>query len=234
MKKFLLAASIMFTFTACDTARQILSQDGLTSQEVASGLKEALSIGAQNSSSRLSMQNGFFGNAILKIWMPPEAQKVESILRGVGFGATVDKAVLAMNRAAEEAAKSAGSIFVDAVRQMTIQDAIGILRGGDTTATNYLRRTTYQTLFNAFKPAINNALAKTEATKYWNEVFTVYNQFSKTPVTTDLSSYVTQRAIDGIFYEIRNEEIKIRQDPAARVTEILKKVFGSNLAQQRR
>ncbi len=233
MKKLLLAATILFSFTACDTARSILNSDNLTSQDVAMGLKEALSIGAQNSSSRLSLENGFFGNAILKIWMPPEAQRVESILRGVGFGATVDKAVLAMNRAAEEAAKTAGTIFVDAVRQMTIQDAIGILRGSDTAATNYLRRTTSQTLFNAFKPAINSALAKTDATKYWNEVFTLYNQFSKTPVTTDLSSYVTQKAIDGIFYEIRNEEIKIRQDPAARVTDILRRVFGSNLAQRR-
>lgn len=233
MKKLLLAASLVFTFTACTTSRQILSQDGLTTQDIASGLKEALTIGAQNSSSRLSMENGFFGNAILKIWMPPEAQRVESILKGLGFGATVDKAVLAMNRAAEEAAGSAGSIFVDAIRQMTIQDAIGILSSGDTSATNYLRRTTYQTLFIAFKPAINNALAKTEATKYWNEVFTMYNQFSNTPVITDLSSYVTQKTIDGIFHEIRNEEIKIRQDPAARVTDLLRKVFGSNLAQRR-
>jgi hypothetical protein len=149
------------------------------------------------------------------------------------MGSTVDKAILAMNRAAEDAAKSAAPIFVDAIRQMTISDAVRILRGGDTAATAYFRQATTQALFNTFKPVINNALSKTNATAYWNEVFSLYNKISTKPVTTDLSAYVTQRAIDALFYEIKNEEIKIRTEPAARVTDILRRVFGSSLAQQR-
>jgi hypothetical protein len=237
MKKLLLLAlPIMILASSCSTGKSILDSintSGLSQAEIASGLKEALTIGAQSSSNRLSMVDGFFGNSLHKIWMPEEAQKVERALRAVGLGATVDKAVLAMNRAAEDAAKTAGTIFVDAVRQMTIQDAVRILRSGDTAATAYFRQATTQALFNAFRPIVNNALAKTNATAYWNEVFTVYNKISSKPVTTDLSAYVTNRAIDALFYEIKNEEIKIRTDPAARVTEILRKVFGSSLAQQR-
>jgi hypothetical protein len=237
MKKLLLLAfPIMVLASSCSTGKSILDSintSGLSQSEIASGLKEALTIGAQSSSNRLSMVDGFFGNSLHKIWMPEEAQKVERALRAVGLGATVDKAVLAMNRAAEDAAKTAGTIFVDAVRQMTIQDAVRILRSGDTAATAYFRQATTQALFNAFRPIVNNALAKTNATAYWNEVFTVYNKISSKPVTTDLSAYVTNRAIDALFYEIKNEEIKIRTDPAARVTEILRKVFGSSLAQQR-
>jgi hypothetical protein len=237
MKKLLLLSlPIMLLATSCETAKGILGDlgnSGLTQQEIASGLKEALSIGATNSTGRLSLVDGFFGNAIHKIWMPAEAQQAEKALRAVGFGSTVDKAILAMNRAAEDAAKTAGSIFIDAVRQMTIQDAVGILRGGDTSATAYFRQKTTLALMNTFKPIIDRALANTNATKYWSEVFTIYNKISTKPVNTDLSAYVSQRAMDAIFYEIKNEEIKIRTDPVARVTDLLKKVFGSSLAQQR-
>lgn len=237
MKKLLLLVSIptMILATSCGAGKNIfdgLGNSGLTQTEIANGLKEALTIGAQTSSNKLSVVDGFFGNALHKIYMPEEAQKVEKALRAVGLGATVDKAVLAMNRAAEDAAKTAGSIFVDAIRQMTISDAVRILRGGDTAATAYFRQTTTQTLMNTFKPIVNNALAKTNATNYWNEVFSLYNKISTKPVTTDLSAYVTNRAIDALFYEIKNQEISIRQDPAARVTDLLKKVFGSSLAQR--
>jgi hypothetical protein len=237
MKKLLiLAFPLMMLATSCETARNVLGDlntSGLTQSEIAAGLKQALEIGAQNSSGRLSIADGFFASAIHKIWMPPEAQKVENALRAVGLGGTVDKAILAMNRAAEDAAKSAGTIFVDAIRQMTIQDAVNILKGGDTAATAYFRQKTTQTLINTFKPVINNALAKTNATKYWEDVFSLYNKISNKPVTTDLSAYVTDRAINALFHEIKNEEIKIRTDPVARVTDLLKKVFGSSLAQQR-
>jgi len=238
MKKLLLIAfPLMVLASSCGTGKNIFgdtNKGGLTQTDVASGLKEALTIGAQSSSNRLSITDGFFGNAIHKIWMPTEAQKVETALRAVGMGATVDKAVLAMNRAAEDAAKTAGNIFTDAIRQMTIQDAVRILRSGDTAATAYFRQATTQTLYNTFRPIVNNALAKTNATAYWNDVFSLYNKISSKPVTTDLSGYVTQRTIDALFYEIKNEEIKIRTDPAARVTEILRKVFGNSLAQQQR
>ncbi|MEP6512910.1 MAG: DUF4197 domain-containing protein, partial [Parafilimonas sp.] len=166
-----------------------------------------------------------------KILMPPEAQKVESTLRGVGLGSVVDKAVLSMNRAAEEAAKSASPIFINAIKQMTISDAIGILKGGDFAATNYFKDKTTAALTTAFSPVISNALQKVNATKYWNDVFTLYNKFSTNPVNTDLNAFVTGKTIDGIFYQVGLEEQKIRKDPAARVTDLLKKVFGSSMAQ---
>jgi hypothetical protein len=235
MKKYLFLL-LFFPLSSCDTARQILegvgtNTGGLTTAEIASGLKEALSVGTNNGTSRLSSLDGFFANAAIKILMPPEAQKVESTLRSVGLGNVVDKAVLAMNRAAEDAAKTAGTIFLNSIRQMTITDAVNILRGGNTAATSYFKQKTTDALLNAFRPSIENALTRVNATKYWNDVFTVYNQFSTNKVNTDLTAYVTQRAVDGIFYEIGQEEMRIRQNPAARVTDLLKRVFGSSLAQ---
>ncbi len=236
MKKILIVAFIFFA-SGCETAQQVLnslpnSTGGLTTQEIVSGLKEALTIGTQNGTNKLSAVNGFFANDAVKILMPPQAQKVESTLRGVGLGKVVDQAVESMNHAAEDAATKATPIFVNAIKQMTITDALGILRGGDTAATNYFRRKTTDQLTGAFRPVVDKALEKVNATKYWSDVFTVYNKFSTTPVNTDLGAYVTQRAIDGIFYEVGQEEKKIRQDPAARVTDILKKVFGSAQAKQ--
>ncbi|MFZ1798502.1 MAG: DUF4197 domain-containing protein, partial [Chitinophagaceae bacterium] len=184
-----------------------------------------------NGTGALSQVNGFFGNAIVKVLMPPEAQKVESTLRSVGFGSLVDNAILSMNRAAEDAAKSATPIFVNAIQQMTIADAYGILKGGDFAATNYFKDKTTAALTQAFSPVINSSLQKVDATKYWKDIFTTYNKFSTKPVNTDLSAYVTQKAIDGIFYEIGLEEQKIRQDPAARVTDLLKKVFSNTNTQ---
>ena len=201
---------------------------GLTTEEIAAGLKEALSVGAQNSSSKLSAANGFFGNSIIKIMMPEEAKKVESTLRSAGMGKLVDDAILSMNRAAEEAAKSSAPIFVDAVKGMSIQDALGILRGTDTAATVYLKGKTWSALTSAFTPVINDALQKTGATKYWTAVFDAYNKIPLTKkVNTDLSGYVTERALGGLFYQVSVEEKNIRANPAARVNDILKKVFGS-------
>lgn len=204
---------------------------GLTSAEIASGLKEALRIGTQNGTGKLAAADGFFSNAAVKILMPEEAQKVESTLRNIGLGSLVDKAVLSMNRAAEDAAKSATPIFVNAIKEMTITDALGILKGGDYAATDYFRGKTTLPLTNAFRPVIEKALTKVDATKYWNDVFTAYNKFAANPVNTNLAAYVTERSLAGIFYEVGQEELKIRQDPAARVTDLLKKVFGSNTRQ---
>jgi hypothetical protein len=117
---------------------------------------------------------------------------------------------------------------VDAIKKMTITDALGILKGGDYAATNYFKDKTTVSLTNAFRPVIEKALTKVDATKYWNDVFTAYNKFAAKPVNTDLAGYVTERSLAGIFYEVGQEELKIRKDPAARVTELLKKVFGSN------
>ena len=132
-----------------------------------------------------------------------------------------------MNHAAEDASKSAAPIFLNSIKQMKIQDAVDILKGTDTAATYYLKRTTSPELTNAFKPVIENSLKKVNATKYWTDVFTLYNKVATTPVNTDINSYVTERAMNGIFYYIGEEEKKIRRNPAERVSDILKKVFGS-------
>jgi len=237
MKKLIYSSILFLTFTGCDVAQKIINETGssgnLTTQEFVSGLKQALTIGAQNGTDKLSAVDGFFANAAIKILMPPEAKNVESKLRSLGFGNVVDKAILSMNRGAEEAAKTAAPIFIDAITQMTITDALGILKGGDFAATNYFKQKTTDPLTKSFRPVINNALAKVDATKYWSDVFSVYNKFAAKPVNTDLSAYVTSKAIDGIFYQVGLEEQKIRKDPAARVTDLLKKVFGSAMAQSK-
>jgi hypothetical protein len=204
------------------------SGSSLSTDEIVRGLKEALTLGAQKSSDKLSAVDGFFKDAAVKILLPEQAQKVEKTLRNLGMGKMVDDAILSVNRAAEDASKSAAPIFVNAVKKMSIQDAVGILRGTDTAATHYLKQTTTPDLTKAFKPVIDTSLQKTDATKYWKTVFETYNNLPTTfkKVDTDLSSYVTQKAMDGIFYYVAIEEKKIRKDPAAQVTDLLKKVFG--------
>lgn len=224
---------IAFSFSGCETAKSILtsvqngSNGNLTTTEVVQGLKEALNLGTDSATTKLSALNGFYKDALVKIIMPPEAQKVESTLRSVGLGSVVDNAVLSMNRAAEDASKYVGHIFLNAIKQMTIQDAFGILRGGNTAATDYLKQKTTAQLTAAFTPIISKSLDKVDATKYWKEVFSAYNRFSDKPVNTDLTGYVTQKALDGLFVKIGLEEQQIRKDPAARITDILKKVFSS-------
>ncbi len=233
MKKYYFFCLIIFlSFSGCETAKSIMDSIGsgtngnLTTAEVVQGLKEALVLGTDSSTFHLSSLNGFYKDAMVKILMPPEAENVEKTLRNVGLGSVVDKAVLSMNRAAEDASKHVGNIFINAIKQMTIQDAFGILRGGDMAATNYLKEKTTQQLTTAFTPIVIKSLENTNATKYWKDVFTTYNRFSNKPVNTDLTRYVTQKALDGLFYHIGIEEEQIRKDPAARVTDILKKVFN--------
>ncbi len=198
----------------------------LSAGTIASGLKEALEIGTQRGAEKLSSVDGFFKDAAIKILMPEQAQKAEQKLRSIGLGSQVDKAILSMNRAAEDASKSAAPIFVNAIKQMSIQDAAGILRGGDFAATEYLKVKTTSNLTEAFRPVIEQSLTAVDATKYWNTVFTTYNKFSTDKVNTDLAAYVTEKALAGIFHEVALEEQKIRQNPAAQTTELLKKVFG--------
>jgi hypothetical protein len=199
---------------------------GLSTGEIVSGLKEALSLGAEKSTSKLSAPDGFFKDAAVKILLPKQVQDIEKKMRMLGLGKLVDNAELSMNRAAEDASKSAAPIFLSAIKQMTITDALNILRGTDTAATSYLRKTTTPKLTTAFMPIIQESLKKTDAAKYWNDVFTAYNRFSSKPVDTDINSYVTGKALDGIFYYVAQEEVNIRKNPAGRVTDVLKKVFG--------
>jgi hypothetical protein len=203
-------------------------KSSLSTDDIAAGLKEALSVGAELTGKKLSAVDGYFGNAALKILMPEEAKKVEQKLRALGMGKQVDQAILSMNRAAEDAAKSASPIFINAIKQMSIQDAMGILKGGDFAATNYLRDKTTSALTESFRPVIETSLEKVDATKYWNTVFTAYNQFSREKVNPDLAAFVTEKALAGIFLQVGEEEKKIRKDPLARSSEILKKVFAGN------
>jgi hypothetical protein len=196
--------------------------------EIADGLKQALQVGAQNATGRLSAVNGFLGNAAIKILMPPEAKKVENTLREFGFGSQVDKAITSMNRAAEDASAKALPIFADAIKGITINDGLSILRGSNDAATQYLKGKTTTSLTTAFRPVIEQSLDKVNATAYWKELFTIYNKLptTKSKVNTDLAGYVTERALNGVFVNIADEELKIRTNPAARVTDLLKKVFG--------
>ena len=200
---------------------------GLSKDDVANGLKQALNSGVKKGTDKLSAVDGYFGNAAVKIIMPPEAQKVEQKLRAIGMGKQVDEAILSMNRAAEDAAKTAAPIFLNAITQMTIEDAFAILKGSDSAATAYLRKTTTPPVTAAFRPVINQSLAKVNATKYWNTLFSAYNElpFVK-KVNPDLVAYVTDKAMFGIFLQIAAEELLIRKDPMARTTDLLKKVFG--------
>lgn len=237
MKKlFLLACSIAIVVTASaqssilNKAKEALNKSkgsSLSTDEIVSGLKEALSVGTNNSTGKLSAADGFFKDAAVKILMPEQVQKVEKKMRMLGMGKLVDNTVLSMNRAAEDASKSAANIFLKAIRNMSISDALSILRGTDTAATGYLRGATNSELTTAFRPIIETSLAKVDAAKYWTDFFSAYNKFSSEPVNTDLTAYVTERAMKGIFYYVAEEEKKIRKDPAARVSDILKKVFSN-------
>ena len=207
MKKLLLLLLIgLFSFSGCETAKSIMDSVGtsgngnLSNAEVVQGLKEALKVGTDSATFHLGLLNGFYKDDMIKILMPPEAQNVEKTLRSVGLGSVVDKAVLSMNRAAEDATKYVGDIFLNAIRQMTIQDAFAILRGDDHAATNYLKQKTSAQLTLAFTPIVSKSLEYTDATKYWKELFTTYNRFSSKPVNTDLTAYVTQKTLDGLFY----------------------------------
>lgn len=203
--------------------------DSLTNTDIIGGLKEALITGTERGLNKLSSADGFFRDAAIKILMPEEAKKAEQTLRNFGLGKQVDNAILSMNRAAEDASKSAVPIFVNAIKQMNIQDAMGILKGGDFAATNFLKSKTTAELTAAFRPVIGQSLNKVNATQYWNTVFTSYNKFSSNKVNPDLTAYVTEKALAGIFYQVGLEEQKIRKDPAARTTGLLKQVFGSKL-----
>ncbi len=198
----------------------------LSTNEIAAGLKEALSVGAEKAGKNLSSLDGYFGNAAIKILMPDEAKKAEEKLRAIGLGKQVDDAILSMNRAAEDAAKSAAPIFVNAIKQMSIKDAAGILKGGDFAATDYLKEKTTPALTESFRPVIETSLEKVDATKYWNAIFTTYNKFTLKKINPDLSAYVTEKALSGIFYQVGQEEQQIRKDPLARTSDILKKVFA--------
>jgi hypothetical protein len=202
-------------------------EKGLTETDVVSGLKEALVVGISKGANDISRLDGYLKNPNIKIPFPPDVKKVEDKLRSIGLGKQVDKFVTTLNRGAEEAAKEAKPIFVSAITSMTINDAWNILKGDDKqAATNYLQRATSNQLRAKFSPVIKRALDKTEATKYYADIINTYNKIPLVEkVNPDLQGYATDKAMDGLFFMIAKEEQKIRVDPLARTTELLKKVF---------
>lgn len=213
---------------ALEDVNKTLGDKPLTTAEVAEGLKEALVKGISTGSDLVSVTDGYFKNPEIKIPFPPEVKKVEDAMRKIGLGGQVDKFVMTLNRGAEDAAKEAKPIFIAAIKSMTIQDAWAILRGEDNAATEYLKRTTSPLLKEKFKPVIQSSLNKVNATKYYGELVTRYNQIPLVEkVNPNLDDYATDKAIEGLFVMIAKEEKNIRQDPVARTTELLKRVFGS-------
>jgi hypothetical protein len=201
---------------------------GFTEKEAADGIKEALIQGTGEGVDLLSAVDGYFGNPEVKIPFPPDAKTIESKLRAMGLGSQVDKTILSINRAAEDAAKDARPIFVAAVTGMSISDAIGIVKGAENAATKYLQKTTTTELTAAFKPVIKSSLDKVNATKYWTDLINTYNRIPLVQkMNPDLAAYVTDQAVAGLFVMIAKEELKIRKDPVARTTELLKKVFAN-------
>lgn len=221
--------SVLF-LGSCDTLSQLSKSLDLgtpTDSEINSGLKQALEYGTSYASDRLSKEDGYLGNLAIKIMFPEEAQKVEKTLRSLGLGSLCDQVITGINRAAEDAAIEAKPIFVAAIKDMSITDVKNILLGSENAATNYFESKTTTSLEGKFHPIIESSLTKAGATKYWSDVIGRYNKIPlMTPIEADLSKYVTQKAIDGLFYEIAKEELKIRENAAARSTLLLQKVFG--------
>lgn len=199
-----------------------------TNAEAASAIKEALSKGVTAGVNKVSVLDGYFKNEMIKILFPPQAREAETTLRKIGLGSMIDNVVKSMNRAAEDAAKQAGPIFLNAIKQMTINDAVNIVANQQKdAATRFLEKNTTEQLVLSFKPSIKSALDKTLATKYWSDVTTRYNRIPFVrKVDTDLPDYVTRKAISGLFYMVAQEEMKIRKDPKAAASSIIEKVFG--------
>lgn len=224
---------LAIAFQAC-TSQQInrtldtvLGQSDLSTSEVASGLKEALEVGTNISTDEASKEDGYYENDKIRIPLPPEIRNVESRLRQIGLGGQVDEFVKTLNRGAENAAREARPIFVEAIRGMSIQDAWGILNGEHDAATSYLRDNTSDKLRELFQPHVAKALEQVDATRYYTDIVTNYNRLpGVTRIEADLETYTTDRALDGLFLLVAEEEANIREDPAARTTALLRRVFS--------
>lgn len=224
MKKLLIfIPALLIAFTA----QKAHAQSKPSALDMAGGIKDALLQGTAKSTSQLSAVNGFLGNAAVKILFPPEAQKAEKTLRSLGMGKLCDQVIVSLNRAAEDAAKQAEPIFIDAIKHMTVADATNILLGPPDAATQYFKHATSAALFAKFKPVIQVSLNKVNATKYYGNVASEYNKLPFVKhINPDIADYATQKAIDGIFIEIAAEELNIRKNISARSTPMMKKAFS--------
>lgn len=235
MKKFFgifLISVLLFGCTAQqiqDTVSAVLgsSTGNPTEQEAGQGLKDALGIGITKGMGLLSQQDGFLGNDLVKIPWPNEAEKVKEVMLNLGMQKQVDNVTTSLNRAAEKASGVAIDVFVQVLKQMTVTDAINIITGGNGAGTAYLKKTATPILTEKFRPIVDQSLGQVNATKYWSEATSIYNKvpFVK-PVNTDLTGFVTEKALDGVFKMIEKEENNIRANPLARTSDLLKKVFG--------
>jgi hypothetical protein len=212
-----------------NVVNNILNNAGkpMSQADIIKGLKEALSVGTNNSSSKAAAVDGFFKNSLIKIPFPQNIKKVENTMNNIGMKPAVDKFVETLNRAAEKAAKDAAPIFLNAITGITINDGLQILKGENNAATNFLSSRTNNELKLKFLPVVKNALNAVQITKYWNPIMNKYNQLPLVQkVNPNLEDYVTGKAIEGLFKLIAQEEDKIRKDPKSRITELLKLVFG--------
>jgi hypothetical protein len=210
-----------------DIAKRLGLGNNLSDSKINAGLKQALQIGAENAVKSTGRKDGYFGNAAIKILMPKNLQSLEKGLRVVGYGPKIDDFVLSMNRSAEAAAPAARKIFVDAITSMTFDDARQILSGGDTAATDYFKRKTTPQLTAAFHPVVDKTMAENGVTRQYNALV---GQYKTLPFARkqdlDITDYVVGKALDGLFYEVAQEERSIRKDPAKQTTQLLKDVFG--------
>jgi hypothetical protein len=228
-----------FMFSGCDpkdienvlATVPVSNQPALSNDEVVQGLREALKVGAQNAVKRTSAANGFLNDPLIRIPFPPEAEKVKQVALNVGLKNKVDQFEATLNHAAEKAAAEAVPVFVDAITNMSLQDGFAILKGDSVAATRYLREHTTAQLTEKFRPIVNNAIQQVNLTAAWEPLANAYNTSIKLtggqPVNPDLSAFVLNKAMDGLFLYVSKEETNIRKNPAARVSAILQKVFGS-------
>lgn len=235
MKKFIIPiALISFGLTNCNGLQQvanslpgIMETSGIGQTQIAAGLKEALQQGIDKQVVNLTKTNGFYNNSLVKIGLPSELQKIEKTLRDVGLGSLADEGIKALNTAASSAVKEATPIFVDAITSMTISDATTILMGNRDAATQYLKKSTQTSLYNKFNPVIKSSFTKVGADKVWSNIISKYNAIPLVQkVNPDLTDYVTQEALKGVYTMIEKEEVNIRTNVSARSSNLLKSVFA--------
>ncbi len=230
MKKIVVFSLLITLLSSCET----LTNAGgnvfgtVSEQEAGMGIKEALTQGVGKGISYLHKQDGFFGNEAYRLFLPPDAGKIENTLRNLGLGNQVDKAILQINRSAEDAVGFAKPVFVNAIREMTLADALNIVKGSRNSATSYFREKTRDSLIAAFSPVVKNSLDKLNATRYYSDIVNAYNKIPTTfnKINPDLTNYVAGRATEALFDQIEKEEANIRENPLARTSQLLKKVFG--------
>ncbi|WP_299429822.1 DUF4197 domain-containing protein [uncultured Maribacter sp.] len=231
MFKKILLAFTFFSFFSCGELQQIVNQlpqetTTVGNLDIAKGLQEALQLGIDKQVTKLTATNGFYKNELVKIVLPEELQKVDKTLRNIGLGKLADEGLKVLNRAAEDAVSEATPIFVDAVKGISFTDAKSILLGSDDAATKYLTKETQTNLYNKFSPVISNSFQKVGADKIWKNLITKYNNIPLTNnVNPDLTNYVTQEALNGVYKMIAIEEKEIRNKVSSRTTDLLKKVF---------